>query len=190
MTSRTSETAFIDALVRRFERPPHRLNEIHESDAEILATTRHLYRDLKLSRVYYSAFRPIPDTPLDGLPAEDPLRERRLYQADFLLRDYGFEPGELPMDEAGRLAADADPKLAWARAHPEWFPVELNRADRVALLRVPGLGTKAVAAILAARRQAVLREAADLRRLGIAAERVLPWVTLNGRQAPSQPRLF
>jgi predicted DNA-binding helix-hairpin-helix protein len=157
-----------------------------ESDAEILATTQRLYRDLRLARVYYSAFRPIPDTPLDGRPAEDPSRERRLYQADFLLRDYGFAADELPLGGDGRLDPGVDPKLAWARAHPEWFPVELNRADREALLRVPGLGAKAVAAVLAARRLGRLRDGADLRRLGIQADRVLPWVTLDGRRAPLQ----
>jgi predicted DNA-binding helix-hairpin-helix protein len=160
-----------------------------ESDAEILTTSERLYSHLKLARIYYSAFRPVRDTPLDGQPAEDPVRERRLYQADFLLRDYGFHVPELPLDAAGRLRTDVDPKLAWAQAHPEWFPIEVNRAARAALMRVPGLGTKAVAAILAARRQGVIREAADLRRLGIATERVLPWVTLNGRRAPFQLRL-
>lgn len=157
-----------------------------ESDAEILATTHRLYQDLDLSRVYYSAFRPIPETPLDDLPAEDPRRERRLYQADFLLRDYGFEPGELPLDVDGRLDMQVDPKLAWARAHPGRFPVEVNRAGREDLLRVPGLGTKAVAAILAARRQGRLRDAAQLRRLGIHTAPVLPWLLLDGRMAPVQ----
>ncbi len=160
-----------------------------ESDAEILATTHRLYRELKLARVYYSTFRPVPDTPLDGLPAEDPRRQRRLYQADFLLRDYGFEPGELALSADGRLDTQVDPKLAWARAHPEQFPVEVNRAGREDLLRVPGLGTKAVRAILAARRQGRLREPTHLRQLGIHAEKVLPWVTVDGHMTPVQMRL-
>lgn len=186
-----SPLAAADRLARRADKKVSQTTQFvvgaaGESDAEILATTERLYRDLRLARVYYSAFRPIPDTPLDGLPPEDPAREHRLYQADFLLRDYGFSADELPLGADGRLAVDVDPKLAWARVHPELFPVELNRADRSALLRVPGLGAKAVDALLAARRQGPLRDAGDLRRLGIAARKVLPWVTVNGRRAPVQ----
>lgn len=157
-----------------------------ESDAEILATSARLYREVGLARAYYSAFRPVPDTPLDGLPAEDPLRQHRLYQADFLLRAYGFEVADLALGEAGELPRALDPKLAWARAHPESFPVELNRAGRSALLRVPGLGPVTVEAILAARATLRLREPGQLRALGIRPERVLPWVTLDGRMAPRQ----
>jgi predicted DNA-binding helix-hairpin-helix protein len=157
-----------------------------ESDGEILATTERLYRELGLARVYYSTFRPVKDTPLDGRPPEDPARQRRLYQADFLLRDYGFDLGEVPLGADGRLDVAVDPKLAWARAHPERFPVEVNRAGRDVLLRVPGLGTKAVDALMNARRQARLRDGSDLRRLGIHADRVLPWVTVDGRRAPTQ----
>jgi predicted DNA-binding helix-hairpin-helix protein len=156
-----------------------------ESDEEILNTTESLYRELGLARVYYSAFRPVPGTPLDGLPAEDPARERRLFQADFLLRDYGFGLADLPLDD-GRLPAGVDPKLAWARRHPEHYPVELNRADRAALLRVPGIGVRGASAILSARRQGTLRDEADLRRLGLQTVRLLPWVTIGGRRPPVQ----
>ena len=157
-----------------------------ESDAEILATTDLLYRELGLARVYYSAFRPIPDTPLDGLPSEDPERERRLYQADFLIRDYGFEASEMGLDDAGRLPLHQDPKLALARAHPERYPVDIARADRDTLLRVPGIGPRGLRAIVAARREGTLRDESDLRRLGIQAGRVLPWVTIGGRRPAVQ----
>jgi predicted DNA-binding helix-hairpin-helix protein len=162
-----------------------------ESDLEILTTTTRLYRELGLARVYYSAFRPTPDTPLDGLPAESPTRQRRLYQADALVRDYRFSLADLGLDGAGRLRLDIDPKLAWAQAHGEAFPVEVNRATRSELLRVPGFGVKAVEAILTTRRQAQLRDPLDLRRLGIATGRALPWVTIDGhavaRQLPLPP---
>lgn len=155
-----------------------------ETDRELLGVTQTLYRDLGLSRVYYSAFRPIPDTPLDGRPPEDPRRERRLYQADFLLRDYGWDADELPM-AGDRLDLDADPKLAWARAHPDRFPVEVNRAERESLLRVPGIGPVAAEAILVARRAGRLRSPDQLARLGVDA-RSLPWVTVDGRWAARQ----
>jgi predicted DNA-binding helix-hairpin-helix protein len=157
-----------------------------ESDAEILSTTETLYRSLGLARVYYSAFHPVPDTPLDGHAPEDPRRERRLYQADFLLRDYGFTLSELPMTADGRLDKDADPKLAWARAHPDRFPIELNRAPRDALLRVPGIGPRGADAILRARCQSALRAPSDLRRIGVRTDRPLPWITLAGRRPPVQ----
>ncbi len=159
-----------------------------ESDAEILATTDRLYREIGLARAYYSAFRPIPDTPLDGLPAEDPRRQHRLYQADFLLRHYRFDLADLPLDASGLLPRHVDPKLAWARAHPELFPIEINRASRGTLLRVPGLGPRAVDTILAARRIATLRDPAELRRLRISS-RALAWLLLDGRMAPRQLEL-
>jgi len=161
-----------------------------ESDADILGTTARLYREFGLARAYFSAFRPVPDTPLDGVPPEDPLRQHRLYQADFLLRQYRFQVADLPLDERGRLPLRVDPKLAWARAHPESFPVEVNRAGREALLRVPGLGPRTVEALLGARRSGRLRDVADLRRLGPATLRALPWVTIDGRAAPVQRPLF
>lgn len=155
-----------------------------ESDAEILTQTDRLYRQLGLARVYYSAFRPIPDTPLDGRPAEDPRRQRRLYEADFLLRDYGFGMEELPLVD-GRLSLGIDPKLAWARANRGAFPIEVARADRVALMRIPGIGPAAAKAIVAARRKARLRGPDALRRLGVP-DRALDWVTVNGQYPPRQ----
>ncbi|MBC7225507.1 MAG: radical SAM protein, partial [Anaerolineae bacterium] len=109
-----------------------------ETDWELLCTAHTLYRGLGLARIYYSPFRPIPDTPLEGHAPTPLLREHRLYQADSLLRLYGFGAEDLVFDAGGNLPLDRDPKLAWALAHPQHFPVEVNRAGRHLLLRVPG----------------------------------------------------
>ena len=115
------------------------------SDATILATSAQLYGAYRLRRVYYSAFSPIPHAAA-ALPAQPPplLREHRLYQADWLMRFYGFSADEIAPSGSGMLALQVDPKLAWALAHPERFPVDLNHAPRELLLRVPGLGVRAV----------------------------------------------
>ncbi len=161
-----------------------------ESDLELLRTVEYLRRTLGLARAYFSAFTPVPGTPLQSLPPTSPLRERRLYQSDFLLRDYGFAADELPFDAQGNLPLDTDPKLLWARRHLAHTPVELNRADRHELLRVPGIGPVGVERLLRARRQGRLRALDDLRRLGIAAERAAPFVLLDGRRPVYQLRLW
>ncbi len=129
------------------------------SDATILQRSAQLYGSFGLRRVYYSAFSPIPDASRQ-LPLSEPplLREHRLYQADWLTRFYGFEVGEILDDGAGgMLDLTVDPKLAWALRHRARFPVDVNRADRETLLRVPGLGTKSVGKILETRRFRRLR---------------------------------
>ena len=156
-----------------------------ESDAELLATSGRLYREVGLARAYYSAFRPLPGTPLEGLPATSPRRELRLYQADFLLRSYGYRADEMVVDGDGNLPQNSDPKVAWARAHPERFPVDIQTAGRSQLLRVPGIGPRGAEAILAARRQARLRDPRQLRALGIAAGHAAPYVLLDGKQPAS-----
>ncbi len=161
-----------------------------EDDLEILSTTAHLTQQLRLARVYFSAFHPVPETPLEDLPAENPWREHRLYQASFLLRDYGFELEDMPFTPQGRLPLDADPKLAWARTNLSETPVEVNRAERPALLRVPGLGPKGVDVILAARRHGKLRDLRDLRALGVLADRAAPFILLDGRRPAHQLALF
>ncbi len=161
-----------------------------ESDLELLGTTARLYRRLGLSRVYFMAFRPIADTPLEGRPPTPALRELRLYQASFLLRDYGFDLEDLPIGADGRLPLPSDPKLAWAETHLRETPVEINRADRRELLRVPGIGPKGARAILHARRERTLCDLSQLRKLGIAAGRAAPFILLGGKRAARQARLF
>ncbi|MBO9334144.1 MAG: radical SAM protein [Roseiflexus sp.] len=152
-----------------------------ESDRDLLVTTTWLYRDLALRRVYFSAFRPVIGTPLESRSPTPFVREQRLREADWLLRHYGFEQQELPYDPDGNLPLHLDPKLAWALAHPERFPVELNRADRDELLRVPGLGPVSVARILRLRREGRFRDPDHLAALGRALARARDFITLDGR---------
>jgi predicted DNA-binding helix-hairpin-helix protein len=162
-----------------------------ESDVEILSMTERLHKQAGLTRAYFSAFSPVRDTPLENAPAEDPWREHRLYQSSFLLRDYGFELEELPFGNDGHLPLATDPKIAWARTHLADHPIEINRADKQQLLRVPGIGPKSVELIIKARRDQTIRQLKDLRTLGIIAERAAPFVLLDGRQyAVEQLRLF
>jgi predicted DNA-binding helix-hairpin-helix protein len=162
-----------------------------ESDVELLSTSEYLHRELKLARVYFSAFRPVGETPLDNHPATNDTRRIRLYQASFLLRDYGFQAEELPFAADGNLPQQVDPKRAWAEEHLGHAPVEINTASRNDLLRVPGIGIKGAARILAARRKNKLRSLDDLRALGIVnVRRAVPYMLLDGKQPGEQPRLF
>ena len=147
-------------------------------DRTILETSASLYGAYRLKRVYYSAFSPIPDA-AHALPLKAPplVREHRLYQADWLMRFYGFAHDEIVGAGDGMLALDVDPKLAWALAHRDRFPVDLDHAPKDLLLRVPGLGVKAVDRLLQARRVRRLR-AADLERLHVPLAKVLPFVVL------------
>ncbi|MGF0538674.1 putative DNA modification/repair radical SAM protein [Agrobacterium sp. ES01] len=150
-------------------------------DATILGSSARLYSSYGLKRVYYSAFSPIPDAS-KSLPLVKPplIREHRLYQADWLYRFYGFSVEEITSGrEGGMLDLDLDPKLAWALGHRDRFPVDVNRADREALLRVPGLGQKVVKSILSARRQRSLT-LDDLKRLGASPKKIRPFVVAQG----------
>jgi putative DNA modification/repair radical SAM protein len=147
------------------------------SDATILAASASLYAGYRLRRVYYSAFSPIPEAS-PSLPAQAPplVREHRLYQADWLLRFYGFSTEEITAGAAdGMLDLAIDPKLAWALRHRERFPVDVNRAGRELLLRVPGLGKRSVDRLLAARRHRTLR-LEDLGRLAASLHKLRPFV--------------
>ncbi len=146
------------------------------SDAIILQQASSLYAKQKLKRVYYSAFSPIPDAstklPLIAPPL---VREHRLYQADWLVRFYGFKADELTTNTAPNLDLTIDPKLSWALRHRHLFPIDLNKAPREMLLRVPGLGTKSVERIVRVRRWHKLR-LDDLPRLHLSLKKVMPFV--------------
>ncbi|MEP6956777.1 MAG: biotin synthase, partial [Chthoniobacterales bacterium] len=146
------------------------------SDAVILERATSLYENQKLRRVYYSAFSPIPDAS-SKLPLIAPplIREHRLYQADWLVRFYGFRAHELTTPAAENLDLTLDPKLSWALRNRHLFPIDLNKAAREQLLRVPGLGTKSVDKIVRVRRWHKIR-LDDLPRLHVSVKKVLPFV--------------
>jgi putative DNA modification/repair radical SAM protein len=147
------------------------------SDRSILNISANLYGSYRLKRVYYSAFSPIPDASRKLPPAAPPLmREHRLYQADWLLRFYGFAVDEIG-GASGMLDLDIDPKLAWALENRGRFPLDINRASREELLRVPGLGAKTVERLISARRYRTLRTE-DLVQLRLPLAKILPFVVL------------
>ncbi|MDB4989621.1 MAG: hypothetical protein JWN04_4799, partial [Myxococcaceae bacterium] len=155
-----------------------------ETDRQILRAASALYGRHDLRRVYYSAFSPIPHED-PRLPAAAPplLREHRLYQSDWLVRFYGFLAEELTSESAQNLDLAIDPKLAWALAHRELFPVDINHAPREQLLRVPGLGLKNVQRILKLRRQRALK-LEDLRCMRVPTRRTAPFVITADPPSP------
>jgi predicted DNA-binding helix-hairpin-helix protein len=161
-----------------------------ESDLELLTTTEWLNKNVSLKRAYFSAFHPIPDTPLENKSPTAPLREHRLYQASFLLRDYGFDLEDLPFADGNNLPLHADPKQAWAQINLAEHPVEINKAEKRELLRVPGIGLRGAEAILRARRTSRLRDLSALKKLGILSERAAPFILLDGRRAARQMAMF
>lgn len=164
---------------------------VGESDLELLQTVAYLYKNLRLARSYFSGFGPISDTPFEDRPAVNPWREHRLYQASFLLRDYGFELEEMPFIGEGQLPLETDPKQAWARANLSEAPLEINHAARRELLRIPGIGPKGAQAILAARqRGGCFKSVDDLKALGVWANRAAPYILLDGQRPPVQLNLF
>jgi predicted DNA-binding helix-hairpin-helix protein len=156
-----------------------------EADRDILGLVGRLEQDGVLHHAHFSAFQPVAGTPMEGQPPTPGDREARLYQAEHLLRVYGFVPDELVYGEDGNLALDRDPKLAWALAHREWFPVEALRAGLEVLLRVPGIGPAGARRLVAERRRTNIRGAADLRRLGVDVARAAYFLTLRGRRLAS-----
>lgn len=189
--------------IRQEQRPTHSWNKrwpssatqfvvgaVGESDLEIMHTSEYALHQLNLRRVYYSRFNPIPNTPLDNMPPCNPLREHRLYQASYLLRDYGFSLEEMPFGKEGNLPLDTDPKLAWAMMHLREEPVEINNAGPEELLRIPGIGQKGVELILNARRQHKLRDLQQLQKMGIATKRAVDYVLLDGKRPPRQLQLL
>ncbi len=153
-----------------------------DSDRTILGKVSELYAGGGIHHAQFSAFRPIRNTPMEDVRATPALREFRLYQADHLMRGYGFSAQELTYDDSGNLPLSLDPKVAWALAHPERFPVDVRTASPVELLRVPGIGPASARRIVAERRTARLRGLADLRRMGVITTRAAGFLTLGGRR--------
>lgn len=153
-----------------------------ESDYEILSVTEALYQRFDLKRVFYSAFVNVnQDASLPAVNGQPPLRrEHRLYQADFLLRFYGFQAEELLSAEKPFFNTWLDPKCDWALRHLELFPVEINSADYNTLLRVPGIGAKSARRIVAARRSGSL-DYASLKKIGVVLKRAIYFITCGGR---------
>ncbi len=157
-----------------------------ESDRHILSLTEGLYRKYRLKRVFFSAYMPVSDHKSLPVPAgfKPPLlREHRLYQADWLLRFYGFTAGEILDESRPNFDEALDPKSDWALRHPEFFPVEVNRADYEAILRVPGIGMRGAQRIVAARRYGPL-SFEGLKRLDIVMKRAQYFITCGGRMLP------
>lgn len=150
-----------------------------ERDGKILRLSNALYRKFSMRRVYFSAYLPVVNDPLLPQNGEKLLREHRLYQADWLMRYYGFTPEEIA-DEDENLPMEYDPKCAWALRHPEYFPVEVNRADLAALLRVPGIGVRSANKIIAARRHAKLT-CEDLKKMRVVLKRARHFITACGK---------
>lgn len=164
---------------------------VGDTDVELLSLSDHLYRDARLSRVYYSAFHPIAHTPFEDLSPTAAIRERRLYQASFLLRDYGWNVEDLPFVGAGNLNTHVDPKTAWAQAHLTHTPIDLMTAERHELLRIPGVGPQTAEKIIKARRERHLTDLTQLRALGMnAPEKAAPFILMDGRRPPVQLSLF
>ena len=153
-----------------------------DSDRVIVNQIASLYAGGGIHHSQFSAFRPIRDTPMEDVRATPAMREFRLYQADHLMRGYGFGVDELAFNDEGNLPLTMDPKIAWALAHPERFPVEVRTASRSQLLRVPGIGPLASKRIVAERGHTVIRGLADLRRLGVLTSRAAGFLMLGGRR--------
>ena len=153
-----------------------------EKDVELLTTTEYLHRHLGLARAYFSGFNPVPNTPLENKSPTPLIRQNRLYQASFLLRDYGFSLEELPFSVSGNLPLKTDPKLAWANLNIRNQPIEINKAEKETLLRIPGIGPKGVQAILKIRRESKIRSLSTLTKMGIRAKKAAPFILLDGQR--------
>lgn len=159
-----------------------------ETDYQIMAVSEALYDRFEMKRVFYSAFVNVnQDETLPGLLQGPPLlREHRLYQADFLLRFYGFKADELLSEKRPNFNELIDPKCDWAVSHLEQFPVEINKADYYTLLRVPGIGTRSAKRILSARRHAKL-DFSDIKKMGVVLKRAIYFITCNGKMMYHTP---
>jgi predicted DNA-binding helix-hairpin-helix protein len=153
-----------------------------DTDRLLLDTISRLKAQGGVHHPHFSAFRPITNTPLESTPAAPALREHRLYQAAYLLDDYGFTPDEVVFESSGNLPLARDPKTAWALAHPERYPVEVQTASYEELVRVPGIGPVVARRIVERRQSSNLRGLGDLRKLGVVTTRAAGFLILRGRR--------
>ena len=164
---------------------------VGDTDLELLSMTDKLYEQARLARVYYSAFSPVPGTPFENLPSAEAIREFRLYQSSFLLRDYQWDVEELPFLRGGNLRTDIDPKQAWAEEHLVHQPIEIMTAERDQLLRIPGVGPIGANAIIRSRRRGKLTELLHLKQIGIRTpHKLAKYVLLDGVPPVRQLKLF
>lgn len=156
-----------------------------DTDRKIVSRVSELYKAGGVHHVHFSAFRPIRNTPLESRAAVPAVREHRLYQSDYLMRYYGFNQSELVYQADGNLPLDRDPKVAWALTHREHFPLDVMTASYELLVRVPGVGTVTAKRIVAERRKTIIRDLADLKRLGVQTTRATGFLMLRGRALAS-----
>ncbi len=161
-----------------------------ETDKELLSTSQSLHKDHNILRVYYSALTPHKGTPFANHAPVPTQREHRLYQADYLIRDYGFSESELTYDENGLLPLEKDPKLIWAERNIKHQPIEINRASREELLRVPGIGPKGALAVICARHKHSLSDLSILKKIGVYTQRAKDFILLNGKRPARQLMFF
>jgi predicted DNA-binding helix-hairpin-helix protein len=161
-----------------------------ESDLDLLSTTANLYRHENISRIYFSSFTPFEDTPLENKPASPIRREFRLYQASFLIRDYGYSTEDLVYQNSGNLPLDLDPKLAWAQQHLIGRPIEINHAPYHILLRIPGIGPARAMSIITLRNQEKINSISILRKHNLISSLSTSYILINGKSPAQQLHLF
>lgn len=161
-----------------------------ETDLELITTSEFLFRQLELRRIYYSGFDPIINTPLENQLPSNPMRQHRLYQSSYLLRDYGFTLEEMPFDANGFLPLDIDPKSAWAQSNLLNNPIEINNADKEQLLQIPGIGPIGVSRIVNFRQQQKIIDLKQLKKMGIVTKRSARYILLDGRRPAFQLHLM
>jgi len=144
-----------------------------EKDFDFIKMTNILYRKFSMKRVFFSAFRPVPGTPLENRPASSLTREHRLYQTYFLMRFYNFTPADIPLDDDGNLIETTDPKMLWAQMHPEYYPVNINQANYYSLLKIPGVGPTSARKIMQIRKISPIKQLDVLRGCRIQLEKML-----------------
>lgn len=164
---------------------------VGDTDLELLSMSDFLYSQTGLARAYYSSFSPVMDTPFENLQRSELIRQNRLYQSSFLLRDYAWDVEELPFLQDGNLRTDVDPKQAWADIYLKDDPIDIMRADREQLMRVPGIGKIGANKILQARRKGHITDLHHLKQLGISApQKMAGYVLLDGKRPVRQLTLF